>query len=298
MGPGKVQSNEATNKLIVLKMNYINILFFDPFLNLLMLLFTVLGHNMGLAIIGLTILFRLIVLPLNWKSLHSSRKMQQLKPHLDALKEKHKDDKVAFTQAQMELYKEHGISPVGGCLPMLLQLPFLFGVYESLRFVVALNNVADLNNRLYFDWLHIAHVSDLHLRFAWLNLAHPDPYYILPLLAGLTQFIVSWMMLPPKEELPNPANKKEASLENSMASAQRQMVYFFPIMTFLIAWRFPAGLSLYWTVGNLFSIIQQFYINKSLPHGALLLPVVEVVPAEVKTSSPKKKKSHNKRKHG
>lgn len=279
-------------------MNYLNILFFDPFLNLLMLLFTVLGHNMGLAIIGLTVLFRLIVLPLNWKSLHSSRKMQQLKPHIDALKAKHKDDKVAFTQAQMELYKEHGISPVGGCLPMLLQLPFLFGVYESLRFVVALHNVADLNNRLYFDWLHIAHVSDLHLQFGWLNLAHPDPYYILPLLAGLTQFVVSWMMLPPKEELPKPANKQEASLENSMVAAQRQMVYFFPIMTFLIAWRFPAGLSLYWTVGNLFSIIQQFYINKSLPHGALLAPIAEVIPAEVKTTSPKKKKSQSKRKRG
>src|SRR5690606_29080494 len=137
-------------------------------------------------IVGLTILFRLIVLPLNWKSLHSQRKMQQLKPHVDALKDKHGSDKMALSQAQMELYKEHGVSPMGGCLPMLLQLPFLFGVYAALRFVVDLKTVGELNSQLYFDWLHIAQVSDLHLDFGWMNLAHPDPYLILPIVAGIS----------------------------------------------------------------------------------------------------------------
>jgi YidC/Oxa1 family membrane protein insertase len=258
-------------------MSLINTFFFDPFLNLLILLFTLFGGNMGFAIIGVTILFRLIVLPLNWKSLHSQRKMQQLKPHLDGLKDKHGNDKAALAQAQMDLYKEHGVSPVGGCLPMLLQLPFLFGVYAAMRFVVDLKNVADLNGRLYVNWLHIHKLADLHLQFGWINLAHPDPLFILPLLAALTQFLVSKMTLPPQA----PAvvgNKKEASLEQSMLSAQRQMVYFFPIMTFLVAWRFPSGLSLYWTVGNLFSIIQQFYINRALPH-----PALQIIPAEAPT---------------
>lgn len=278
-------------------MQLINLFFFDPFLNLLMLLFKILGGNMGLAIIGLTVFFRLLVLPLNWKSLHSQRKLQQLKPHVDTLKDKHKDDRAAFAQAQMDLYKEHGVSPVGGCLPMLLQLPFLFGVYAAMRFVVDLRNVADLNSRLYVDWLHIQHVSDLHLQFGWMNLAHPDPLLILPIIAGVTQFALSRMMLPPKEAPSTGESKKEMSLEQSMASAQRQMVYFFPIMTFLVAWRFPAGLSLYWTVGNLFSIIQQFYINRALPHPELASQPAVAVNQEERApkSKSKKKKKTNKR---
>jgi YidC/Oxa1 family membrane protein insertase len=280
-------------------MQLITIFFFDPFLNLLILLIKLFDGNMGLAIIALTILFRLVVLPLNWKSLHSQRKMQQLKPHLDVIKAKHKDDKAAFSQAQMDLYKEHGISPIGGCLPMLLQLPFLFGVYRAMQFMVDLKTVGELNSHLYVDWLHIQQLSDIHLQFGWLNLAHPDPWFVLPVLAGVSQFILSRMMLPPKEELPKPETPKEASLEQSMASAQRQMVYFFPIMTFLLAWRFSAGLSLYWTVGNLFSIIQQFYVNKALPHptpgqsvGQPVAPAAESTEAKPK---PKAKKKKNKK---
>lgn len=276
----------------------IQTIFFDPFLNLFMLLIKFSGGNVGLAIIGLTILFRIIVFPLNWKSLHSQRKMQHLKPQLDTLKAKHGDDKAAYAQAQMDLYKEHGISPVGGCLPMLLQLPFLFGVYAVMRYVVELKDVADLNNRLYFDWLHIASLSDLHLHFLWMDLSKPDPYFILPVLAGLTQFILSRMMLPPKQPKKT-ETKKAASLEDSMASAQRQMVYFFPIMTFLVTLRFPAGLGLYWTVGNLFSILQQFLINRQLPHpiseGDLLIEgaseeIAEIEQAVAKVTKPKKKK--------
>lgn len=277
-------------------MEYINLFFFDPLLNLLMLLFKLTGGNMGLAIIGLTILFRLIVLPLNWKSLHSQRKLQQLKPHVDTLKDKHKEDRAAFAQAQMDLYKEHGVSPVGGCLPMLLQLPFLFGIYAVMRFVVDLQNVADLNNKLYVDWLHISQVSDLHLQFGWMNLAHPDPWLVLPVVAGITQFILSKMMLPPAEKHEKGESKKQMSLEQSMASAQRQMVYFFPVMTFLVAWRFPAGLSLYWTVGNLFSIIQQFYVNRSLPHASSeIVPPPAATEGPSEAPKPKKKKKAKKK---
>lgn len=272
-------------------MDLLSVLFFDPFLNLLMLLIKLSGGNMGLAIIGITILFRLVVLPLNWKALHSQRKMQQLKPHIDSLKSKHKDDKAAFAQAQMDLYKEHGISPIGGCLPMLLQIPFLFGVYRAMQFMVDLKTVEELNQHLYVDWLHINQLSDIHLQFGWLNLAHPDPWLILPILAGVSQFVLSKMMLPPKDELPQPETKTEASLEQSMMAAQKQMVYFFPIMTFLVAWRFSSGLSLYWTVGNLFSIIQQFYVNKALPHTQLSLAEVEENKSDEVNDSPAEKRT-------
>jgi YidC/Oxa1 family membrane protein insertase len=277
-------------------MSLLNTFFFDPFLNVLMLLSTLLGGNLGWAIIALTLLFRLAVLPLNWKSLHSQRKMQQLKPHLDALKDKHGKDKSALAQAQMDLYKEHGVSPVGGCLPMLLQVPFLFGVYAAMRFVVSLKQAGDLNSHLYTDWLHIHQLSDLHLQFGWVNLAHPDPLFILPVLAAASQFVVSKMTLPPVSPA-SATTKQEASLEQSMLSAQRQMVYFFPIMTFLIAWRFPSGLSLYWTVGNLFSIIQQFFVNRALPHPTAQLVVAEAptiapeVESQAKKTPVKKKKS-------
>src|SRR5690606_40894208 len=93
----------------------------------------------------------------------------------------------------------------------------------------------------------------INLQFLWFDLSKPDMYLILPVLAAVTQFILSKMMTPPKSVLPKPQNKSEVSLENSLVAAQGQMVYLFPIITFIINLQFPSGLSLYWTGGNIFS---------------------------------------------
>lgn len=266
-------------------MDILGTLFFNPFINLLFLLYKLLGNDMGLAIIGLTILFKLVTLPLNLRMLRSQRRMQQLKPQLDKLKQQHGADKMALAQAQMELYKAEGVSPAGACLPMLLQLPFLFGLYHAFQFITANHTIAEVNKVLYTAWLHLPGDSALlikeavNIHFLWLDLSKADPYFILPLLAALTQFVVSKMMMPPKSVLPQPQNKTEVSLENSLVAAQGQMMYLFPIITFIINLQFPSGLSLYWTVGNIFSIIQQIYINKKMPIMAINQQG-ELVPAD------------------
>lgn len=264
-------------------MDILNLLFFDPFLNLLLFLYKLLGHDMGLAIIALTIIFKLLTLPLNLRMLRSQRRMQQLRPELQKLKEAHEGDRMALAQAQMELYKAEGVSPTGSCLPLILQIPFLFGLYAAFNMIVRLENVQDLNEHLYSSSLYLSSLNDLNLHFLWTDLSTTDQLFILPVLAGLTQFVLTKMMTPamPKVE----KNKKaQASLEDSLAAAQGQMVYLFPIMTFLINLSFPAGLGLYWTAGNIFSIIQQFYINRQMP--AIVAESVTVIEPETETVSP------------
>ena len=270
-------------------MELLNTLFLDPFLNLLIFLYKLLGNDMGLAIIALTVLFKLLTLPLNIKMLRSQRRMQQLKPELQKLKEQYGSDRMAYAQAQMDLYKAEGVSPAGSCLPMLLQLPFLFGLFAAFRLVVDLKDIGDLNEHLYADWLHLGSLSDLDLQFFWTSLAHPDPWFILPILAAVSQYFLSKMMMPsmPKVEK---KSKAEMSLEDSLAAAQGQMIYLFPIVTFLINLTFPAGLGLYWTAGNIFSIIQQFYINRQVPIVADELAKI-IEPIEEKVNSPEKKKT-------
>lgn len=299
-------------------MDLLTTLFLHPFINLLFFLYKIFGENMGLAIIALTILFKFVTLPLNLRMLRSQRRMNQLKPQLDQLKEQHGQDKMALAQAQMDLYKAEGVSPTGACLPLLLQFPFLIGLFQAFRFIVDNHTVAELNHILYHNWLHLSEVGDklvsevIDLHFFGINLAQPDNPWIvpgslllLPILAALSQFILSKMSMPPKTILPQPNNKQEASLESSMVAAQSQMVYLFPIVTFVINLQFPAALALYWTVGNIFSIIQQIYINRTMPILALnqqgeLVPASElqspVIEAEIVSESKATKKAKPKKK--
>ena len=274
-------------------MEILNLLFFDPFLNILMFLYKLLGNDMGLAIIALTIIFKLITLPLNLRMLRSQRRMMQLKPKLEKLKEEHGSDRMALAQAQMDLYKSEGVSPTGSCLPLLLQLPFLFGLFAAFRFIVDLPNVTELNNHLYNSWLYLDSLNQLNLQFFWVNLAEHDQYFIIPALAGISQYFLSKMMTPATPKKPKkPA--AEASLEDSLAAAQGQMVYLFPIITFLINLSFPSGLGLYWTAGNIFSIIQQFYINKQLPvNSEELAEILEPVEEKPKAKTPTTKTVKN-----
>jgi YidC/Oxa1 family membrane protein insertase len=273
-------------------MEILTILFFNPLLNALMFFYKVLFSNLGFAIIALTIVLRVLIFPLNLKTLVSQRKVQHLKPHMDALKEKHKDDKMALSQAQMDLYKEHGVSPAGGCGWMLLQLPFLFGFFYVLRFVVGLTGVEALNQHLYTPWLYLPNLSALHFHFAWVNLGKPDPYYIFPVLAGLSQYFLSRLTLPPKPQAVKASGS--GSFEDALASTSQQMVYIFPIMTFIFTLQFPSGLALYWTVGNVFSIIQQSYVNRRHPAPAMPAATPQIVEGTIVDTHKSKKKKKKK----
>lgn len=221
-----------------------------PINSILIFLYNLSGQNFGLAIILLTLLVRGVLVPITIPSLRSAKKLQELKPALDKLKAKHKD-KQKLQLAQLELYKQNNINPAAGCLPQIAQLLVLIALYQV--FINFINN-GDLNG------------TPLNLNFLWLDLGKPDQFYILPVLAGLTQLIFSFMMTSGLEghvKAPknlNEKKKEEDSLEMAQ-SMQQQMLYIMPAMTVLISLKFPSGLALYWVVTTIFSLVQQYIIS-------------------------------------
>lgn len=226
--------------------NFFHIVLIQPLLNALIWLYNVIpGHDMGLAIIALTVVLRLLLFPSFQKSLRSQKALQRLQPKLEELKAKHKDDKEAQTKAMLELYKEHKVNPLSSCLPLLIQLPILIALYRVFLSGLAGN---DLAPQLYH---FVRNPGVINVMFLGLvNLAQPN--YIFGVLAGAFQFVQSKMMLP----------KTSAATDKTARMMNAQMTYFMPVITIVIAIKLPAGLSLYWIVTTLFAIGQQYYIMK------------------------------------
>lgn len=206
-------------------------------------------QNLGLTIILIAVATRLIFYPFIKQQTHYSRKMNELQPHLSSLKTKHKNDQQAFAKAQMDLFKEHGINPLMGCLPAIVQIVVLFGLLGAMNKILTM----ELNTH-FFIW----------------NLATPDAYKIanlpfqvpgvLVVIAALTQFIQTKMMLPPpkvrREDKPNEKKEKESFTEE-FVQAQSSMVWMFPLMFLFFGTLWPSGLALYWSTSSLLAIVQQ-----------------------------------------
>lgn len=249
-----------------------------PMINIIVLIYQVLlflhiPSALGFSIIFLTVLIRLILYPLTAAQLKASMKMQKLAPHLSKLKDKHKGDSMKIQQETMRLYKEHGINPAAGCLPILVQLPIIYALYQVLNDVVKYNT-AQINNVLYSFVPKLS--NPWELTFFGISLAATPsklmttvgPVILLvPVLTGIFQFILSKMMIPAKDgvavlekniEKQAPVDKKDAS---DFASAfQTQSLFIFPIMIGFFSYGFPIGLSLYWNTFTIFGIIQQYKI--------------------------------------
>ncbi|ABR48338.1 60 kDa inner membrane insertion protein [Alkaliphilus metalliredigens QYMF] len=202
----------------------------QPLGALLKIIFDVIG-NYGIAIIVFTVLVKLAMVPLTMKQTKSMKKMQEIQPMIKELQEQHKDDKEQMNIKVMELYKEYNVSPFGGCLPLLIQFPIIIGLFTVLREPMDYGFTLEV----------------IQAGFLWIpNLAEADPW-ILPLLAGLTTYLSSISM---------------AATGNKKDPTQVIMKYFFPIMIFWWGRSFPAGLTLYWVISNLFQAGQQIVINK------------------------------------
>ncbi|MDO8570855.1 MAG: YidC/Oxa1 family membrane protein insertase [Candidatus Daviesbacteria bacterium] len=255
-----------------------NTFFMGPILNLLVLIldglnFLHIPGAFGLSIIILTILIRILVWPLMTKQLKSAKKMQDLKPHLDALKVKHKGDKKAFAAAQMDLYKQHGVNPAGGCLPVLIQFPVLIALYQTIfAFFNGPTGLVQINNMLYPFVPHLKTVPSLD--FLGISLAvKPSEFsqygfllLAIPLITALLTFFQSKMMMPPKplKEYPadSPKEKKDkVSTEDAMGAMQGQMMYMMPVMIGYFAFQFPIGLALYWNTMTILGIYQQYKVS-------------------------------------
>ncbi len=226
------------------------IFFFQPMLNGLLYLYDLLGHNFALSITVFTVLVRLITLPLTLPQQRSAKKMQELKPELDELQKKHKDDKEALTQKQMELYKKHGVNPMSGCLPMLIQFPIWIGLYQSI--VQALSNsplpLLHLSKNIYPNLPHLSSLVPLQDRFLWMTLGNPDPYYVLPVLVAATMYLQQKLMTPPGSD-------------PQTSSMNQTMQYTMPLMFGFFSLQFASGLSLYFIISAVVGIAIQYVMN-------------------------------------
>jgi YidC/Oxa1 family membrane protein insertase len=239
----------------------------------------------GLAIILFTILARLLILPLTLKSLQSTRKMQELQPQIKELQRKYGKDQQRLSEETMKLYREYKINPAGGCLPMLLQFPIFIGVYQAVirltqvpipddvvgHMATALNNVG-LNAASITAGLDQNRLAG---GFLWLSdLGRPDNFYILPVLSVLFQLIVQLMATP--------------RVQDPQQKAMTQSMLFLPIVFGYIGFTFPSGAVLYWVVGSILSMIQQYFISgwgslanylKFLPPDKGFMPPVSSTPS-------------------
>ena len=216
----------------------------------LLFFYQLFGGNLGLSIIAITLIIKIVLLPLVIPSLRSAKKMQDLKPELDRLKAKH-TDKAALQQAQVALYKERGINPAAGCLPQILQIVILISLYQVFMYFLKQSSVGG---------------TVLNPFFLYLDLTKPDRTYIMPILAGVSQLVFSLMMQSGVvSEVKNPKKvedkkKEENSLEMA-TSMQQQMVYMMPLMTVIISLNFQSGLVLYWVISTVFSLVQQYLFS-------------------------------------
>jgi YidC/Oxa1 family membrane protein insertase len=224
-------------------------IFYQPIFNALVWFYNVIpGHDVGLAIILITLVLKIILHPFSVQSLHAQKRMQDLQPKLDALKEKFKGDQPGLAKATMELYKQEKISPFSSCLPLLIQFPFLIAVYSVFR-----NGLAggEKMNALY-SFIHNPGVLN-PISFGLLDLSKPNIF--LAILAGGAQWWVSKMLVAKKQ--PAVPGAKDESMAATM---NKQMTIFMPLMTIFIGISLPAGLTLYWLVTTLLTGVQQLYI--------------------------------------
>lgn len=227
-------------------------IFYEPILNLLVFLYnTVPGNDLGLAIIFLTIIIKIILLPLSKKSIKSQKALQELQPKIEEIKKKHKGDKEGMSRAMMQLYKQNKVNPFSSCLPLLIQLPFLFAVFRVFRDGLANGALDNVYSFIYRP------ESINYISFGFLDLSQKNFY--IAILAGLAQFWQSRMMITKKP----PVKSKGAQDENIMAAMNKQMLYMMPIFTVFIAMSFPAGLALYWLITTLLTGVQQVFLFKT-----------------------------------
>jgi len=228
-------------------------------------------YSWGFAIILFTLIVKIVTLPLNLQQARSMKATQELQPKLQELQKKYAKDKEKLAQAQMELYREHGVNPLGGCLPMLIQLPILFGLYQALYKLASTGEIVGQR----FLWIpDLAFPTrEIGIKWVWppapefIGWAAAALYLILPVLTVVTQIAMQKM------------TTSSAASKDPQQAAMQQTMLIMPFMFGFITLQVPAGLTLYWVTSNIFSMIQQYFITG---WGSLLPQKEDERPTKVK----------------
>jgi len=239
---------------------------YQPMFNLFVGLYNIFPyHDVGIAILLITIVVRLVVYPLTSSAIKAQKSMQEIQPKMEALKKQYADDKQKQAQALMDLYKTHKVNPFASCLPLLVQLPILIALYSVLRNALASKGLAEVLYSFVTNPITINPIS-------FGMFAMDKPNIILALLAGAAQYWQAKMSLakqPPKEA---GAGAKD---ENMAAMMSKQMLYMMPVMTVIIGFSLPAGLTLYWFFSTVLMGLQQVFMlrknknNSNKPTGVI-----------------------------
>jgi YidC/Oxa1 family membrane protein insertase len=229
----------------------------NPFVTILLFLYQILGGNVILAIIVFTILIRLATYPLTMKQQRSTKAMQELQPELKKLQEKYKNNREQLAQAQWELYRQYGVNPLAGCLPLLIQLPILLALYRAIVTTLAATplELLNLSGRLWVP--ELSNLVPLENKFLWLNLAVPDPLYVLPILVLATTWLQQKLLMPA-----TPASNSGDRSADQAAQVSRQMMVIMPFMFAFFSLSFASGLSIYFIGSNLIGIGQYALMGK------------------------------------
>jgi YidC/Oxa1 family membrane protein insertase len=201
--------------------------------------------NYGVVLILFSVIVKIVVFPLTKKSHQSSKEMQALQPEIALLKEKHKNNPQKLNQATMNLYKEHGVNPLGGCLPLLIQMPLLVSLFQVFRSTI------ELRGAYFFGWITDLSAPDVIFRLPLSIPLYGDGFAVLPIIMGITMFIQQKMM-------------------PTQASGQQKFMSYFMTGFFVLLFNgFPSGLNLYYTLFNVLTILQQKYLTPSIKEKSL-----------------------------
>ncbi len=238
-----------------------------PFTNALLMIYNLIGGNFGIAIILFTILIRLITHPLMASQIKGSTRMQEMNssPEWQAIQKKYKDDKEKLAQEQMKYYKEIGYNPLSSCLPSIIQIPLIFGLYQSITVAMAASpmQLLTLRNTVYpfFEstfHIHIADLVPLNSRFLWMNLGQPERVYmfgyaipVLAIIVALTTYVQSKVTMP-----------ATSTPGDQGAMMGKMMVLYMPLLLGYFALTFASGLSVYFIASNLIGIAQYALLGK------------------------------------
>ncbi|MBN2306063.1 MAG: membrane protein insertase YidC [Anaerolineae bacterium] len=227
----------------------------NPFITILLFLYQILGKNVVLSIVVFTILVRLATYPLTMKQQRSTKAMQELQPKLKQLQEKYKNDRERMAQAQWELYREHGVNPLAGCLVLIVQLPILLGLYRAIVATLAATplQLLNLSGRLWVP--ELSNLVPMDNKFLWLNLAVPDPMYILPVLVVITTWLQQKLLMPAMSSDNNGSSGSDKTADQA-ANISRQMMMIMPLMFGFFSLSFASGLSIYFIASNFIGIGQ------------------------------------------
>ncbi len=232
--------------MLDLIVNTYNLIIYQPLFNALVLLYEVIpGRDFGVAVIALTVLVRIAFYPLSAKGMLAQKKLSELQPKIKELQEQFKKDRERQAKETMALYKQEGVNPFAGFLPLLVQLPILFALYRL--FLGGLNP-----EQFSFLYSFVANPGTIDPSFLGiLDLSQTS--LILALVAGAAQFWQTRYSF---------MSSKRTGGKDFASRMQKQMMYFFPFITILIVSRFPAAIGLYWIATSLFSVFQQYRVNK------------------------------------